>query len=106
MMKEKTHEVIIYKSSDGLSNISVQLKDETIWLITQRQIVELFQIAKSTVSEHIKNIFSDGELLPEATVRKIRTVQKEGNRENWNIKSIRRKPWQLLKKITSRRSSN
>lgn len=73
-------EIIIYKSSDGQSNLSVHLENEDVWL-TQKQLVELYQTAKSTVSEHIKNIYSDKELSPEATVRKIRTVQIEGNRE-------------------------
>ncbi|MDY0216708.1 MAG: virulence RhuM family protein [Bacteroidales bacterium] len=73
-------EIIIYKSSDGQSNLSVHLENEDVWL-TQKQLVELYQTAKSTVSEHIKNIYSDEELTPEATVRKIRTVQTEGKRE-------------------------
>ncbi len=79
-MSKENSEVIIYKSPDGLSKLSVQLEDETVWL-TQKQLVELYQTAKSTVSEHIKNIYSDEELTPDATVRKIRTVQKEGDRE-------------------------
>ncbi len=73
-------EIIIYKSSDGQSNLSVHLENEDVWL-TQKQLVELYQTAKSTVSEHIKNIYNDEELTPEATVRKIRTVQTEGKRE-------------------------
>ncbi|MGL1932767.1 MAG: virulence RhuM family protein [Desulfotalea sp.] len=79
-MTEKTTDIIIYKSYDGNSDISVRIENEDAWL-SQRQIVELFQAAKSTVSEHIKNIYDDEELLQEATVRKIRTVQKEGDRE-------------------------
>lgn len=79
-MNKDTKEVIIYKSADGRSELSVHLENEDVWL-TQKQLVELYQTAKSTVSEHIKNIYADEELLPEATVRKIRTVQKEGNRE-------------------------
>lgn len=79
-MSKDNREVIIYKSPDGLSNLSVQLEDETVWL-TQKQLVELYQTAKSTVSEHIKNIYCDEELTPDATVRKIRTVQIEGDRE-------------------------
>ena len=78
-MSSAINEVIIYKNDDGSANLSVRVENETVWL-TQREIVELFQTAKSTVSEHIKNIYSDGELLPDATVRKIRTVQQEGNR--------------------------
>ncbi|MGJ1286135.1 virulence RhuM family protein [Sphingobacterium spiritivorum] len=79
-MSKESREVIIYKSADGLSELSVHLENEDVWL-TQKQLVELYQTAKSTVSEHIKNIYADEELMPEATVRKIRTVQKEGNRE-------------------------
>lgn len=79
-MKNETKEVIIYKSADGVSELSVHLENEDVWL-TQKQLGELYQAAKSTVSEHIKNIYIDEELNPNATVRKIRTVQKEGTRE-------------------------
>lgn len=79
-MDKENREVIIYRSADGLSELSVHLENEDVWL-TQKQLVELYQTAKSTVSEHVKNIYSDEELTPEATVRKIRTVQQEGNRE-------------------------
>lgn len=73
-------ELILYTTEDGTTKVSVQLEDETVWL-TQKQMVELYQTAKSTISEHIKNIYAEEELMPEATVRKIRTVQKEGSRE-------------------------
>lgn len=79
-MSKQSGEVIIYKGEDGQSELSVYLENEDVWL-TQKQLVKLYQTAKSTVSEHIKNIYADEELTPEATVRKIRTVQKEGNRE-------------------------
>lgn len=79
-MSNNATEVIIYRTEDGLSEFSVQLENETVWL-TQKQLVELYQTAKSTVSEHIKHIYEEEELTPDATVRKIRTVQKEGNRE-------------------------
>ena len=73
-------EVIIYKSTDGFPDLAVHLENEDVWL-TQKQLVELYQTAKSTVSEHIRNIYTDEELRLEATVRKIRTVQTEGQRE-------------------------
>lgn len=73
-------ELILYTTEDGITKVSVQLEDDTVWL-TQKQMVELYQTAKSTISEHIKNIYAEEELMPEATVRKIRTVQTEGNRE-------------------------
>ncbi len=73
-------EIILYTTEDGITKINVQLENETVWL-TQKQLVELYQTAKSTVSEHIKNIYTDEELTPDATVRKFRTVQNEGKRE-------------------------
>ncbi len=79
-MNKETKELIIYKSADGKSEFSVHLEHEDVWL-TQKQLVDLYQTAKSTVSEHIKNIYDSGELAYVATVRKIRTVQNEGSRE-------------------------
>ena len=75
-MKEFT----IFKTQDKSISVDVRLENETVWL-TQKQLVELYQTTKSTVSEHIKNIYTDEELTPDATVRKIRTVQNEGKRE-------------------------
>ena len=60
----------IYHDDKKGVRVEARIEEETIWL-TQRQIVELFQTAKSTVSEHIKKVFTEGELLPGATVRKI-----------------------------------
>lgn len=72
--------IIIYRNKEGSIKIDVRLEDETVWL-TQQQMVNLYQSSKANVSEHIKHIYEEGELLKEATVRKFRTVQKEGNRE-------------------------
>jgi len=77
---ENKGEVIIYETEDGLTKIDVKLEDENIWL-TQEQLVLLFQSSKSNVSEYIKNIYEEGKLIEETTVRKFRTVQKEGNRK-------------------------
>ena len=73
-------EIILYTTPQGDIKIEVFLQDETVWL-TQRSIGELFGVVKSTISEHLSNIFNSGELEKEATVRKIRTVQKEAGRE-------------------------
>jgi hypothetical protein len=74
-------EIVIYKESDNPAfQIEVRVEDETIWL-TQTQIVSLFASSKANVSEHIKHIFLSKELEPDATVRKFRTVQIEGNRK-------------------------
>jgi len=71
---------LIYNDDSQQIRVEARFEDENIWL-TQRQLVELFQTAKSTISEHIASVYNDAELLPEGTVRKIRTVQQEGNRE-------------------------
>jgi hypothetical protein len=73
-------EIIIYQTEDGLTKIQTRLENEMVWL-TQAQMAELFGKVKSTISEHVKNVFIEGELELEATVRKFRTVQTEGNRE-------------------------
>ncbi|SHG19689.1 Uncharacterized conserved protein [Flavobacterium fluvii] len=78
-MQENKSNILIYQTEDGITKIETRLLDETVWL-TQTQLCELFQKSKSTVSEHIKNIFEEGELNHFSTVRKFRTVQSEGSR--------------------------
>jgi len=73
-------EILLYQTEDGTTRIDVRLQDETLWL-TQMQMAELFQKDKRTISEHISNVYEEGELSQEATVRNFRTVQKEGSRE-------------------------
>lgn len=63
-------EMLIYQTEDGLTKIDVNMQDETVWL-TQEEMSELFQKAKSTINEHIKNIYSEGELQKESTMRKF-----------------------------------
>jgi len=69
--------IVLYQTEDGQSTLDVQLHEETVWL-TQAQMVELFQRDKRTVSEHIRNIFREGELNEEAVVRKSRTTAADG----------------------------
>ena len=61
--------ILIYTGQDGLTKIDVELEEDTLWL-TQAQMCELYQTSKSSVSEHIKHIFEEGELQEEAVVRK------------------------------------
>lgn len=61
-------------------DVIVDSEWETFWA-TQKTMAEVFGVSKSTISEHLKHIFEEGELNENSTVRKIRTVQKEGNRE-------------------------
>ena len=77
-MKPKS-ELILYQTEDNRTRIEVRLENETVWL-TLNQLAELFQRDKSVISKHIKNIFEEGELHPEATVAKNATVQTEGAR--------------------------
>ena len=72
-------EIIIYKSDDGSVSLDVKLEQDTIWL-TQDMIVKLFDSSKANISEHISHIFQDEELDKTSTVRKFRTVRKEGGR--------------------------
>ena len=71
--------ILMYTTEDGITRVEVTFDNDTVWLSLD-QIAELFQKNKSTISRHIKNVFSEGELLAEATVAKFATVQKEGNR--------------------------
>jgi len=74
------NQIVVYQSKELKTRLDVRVEDETIWL-TQQQIVELFDSSKANISEHIKHIFESGELVENATVRKFRTVQLEGNRK-------------------------
>ena len=65
-------ELILYQTEDGLTKVEVRLLDETVWL-NQAQMSELFDKDKRTISEHIKNIFNEGELQEDSVVRNFRT---------------------------------
>jgi hypothetical protein len=64
-------EIIIYQTDDGQTKIEVHMIDETVWL-SQEQMAELFQTAKSNVSMHISNVFSEGELVKDGVIKKFR----------------------------------
>jgi hypothetical protein len=81
MENQDKGELIIYQSEDGLTHIDVKLEDETIWL-TQEQLVNLYQTSKANVSEHIKNIFEEGELDKDSVVRNFRTTASDGKKYN------------------------
>lgn len=70
-------EIILYQTADGRTKIDVKLENETVWL-TQAQLCLLFDKSKSTISEHISNIFKEGELMEESVVRKFRTTAADG----------------------------
>jgi len=72
--------IILYQTEDGRTRIQCRFEDKTIWL-TQALIAELFQKDVRTINEHLVNIFDEGELAREATIRRFRIVRTEGNRE-------------------------
>ena len=67
-MNNEKNEIIIFENQNV--KLEVNMKDETVWL-TQEQMAELFQKAKSTINEHIKNIYKEGELLESETLTKF-----------------------------------
>ena len=79
-MDENKGEVLIYQSEDGLTNVEVTVRDETVWL-SQQQMSELFQTSRTNVVEHIKHIFAEGELDEVSTCRNFRQVRQEGTRQ-------------------------
>ena len=70
-------EFLLYQTEDAQTRIRVQLVDETVWL-TQKQMAELFQKDVRTISEHLRNLFKEGELLPEAVIRNFRITAEDG----------------------------
>jgi len=79
-IRNSTAEFLIFTSQANENTIEVRVEDETVWL-TQKLIAELFGVDVRTINEHLKNIYTEGELVEEATIRNFRIVQKEGNRE-------------------------
>lgn len=73
-------EILLYQTEDGETRVEVRLQEETVWL-SQKQLAELFQTSVPNINMHIKNIFDEGELRAEATIKKFLTVRREGSRD-------------------------
>lgn len=82
-----TNTILFYTTPSHEVKLEVQFEDETFWL-TQKQMGELFGVGTNTINYHLKEIFKSGELDEEPTIRKIRTVQKEGERNVTRIKTF------------------
>ncbi len=76
---ENQNKILIYKSSDGKTEVEVKLENESVWL-SQKQVADLFGTQVPAISKHISNIIEDGELDAISTISKMETVQKEGSR--------------------------
>jgi hypothetical protein len=74
------NEIILYTTPEGNVNIEVMFQNETFWL-NQKKLAELFGVEVNTINYHLKEIFNSRELKEEATIRKFRIVQKEGDRQ-------------------------
>jgi len=75
-----TGEIVLYQTDDGRTRVECRFVDETLWL-SQAVIAELFQKDVRTVNEHLQNIYEEGEVDKQATIRKFRIVRREGPRE-------------------------
>ena len=76
-LPEKFSNFVLFKTADGKVNIDVYFHEETLWL-TQKLIAELFGKGRSTITEHLKNIFAEGELQEELVCRKFRHTTDHG----------------------------
>lgn len=72
--------IVLYKTDEGNVNVSVVFEDETFWL-TQKAMGELFDVETPTINYHLSEIYKSEELNEAGTIRKIRIVQREGNRD-------------------------
>jgi hypothetical protein len=92
-MENPNSEFILFKTEDEKISVDVRMNDETVWL-TQEQMATLFDKGRTTIAEHISNVFKEGELDEKATCRKFRQVRKEGSRtvereiEHYNLDVI------------------
>ena len=77
-MTANENQIVVYQPNETV-RLDVRLENETVWL-TQLKIAELFGVQKAAISKHVRNIFASGELVKNATVSKMETVQTEGER--------------------------
>jgi len=99
-IRNSTAEFLIFSQQAGETGIEVRYEKETIWL-TQKLMAELFGTSTDNVGLHLKNIYSDGELLEEATTEDFSVVHKEGNRDvKRSIKLCN--PWPYSFRINNR----
>ena len=84
MEDKMENQIVVYQPNDTV-RLNVRLENETVWL-TQLKIAELFGVQKAAISKHVKNIFASGELVRDATVSKMETVQVGGKRfGHWEV---------------------
>ncbi len=87
LIRNSTAEFLIFTSQSGEQSIEARYEDETIWL-TQKLMAELFDVDVRTISEHLRNIFSNGELQQDSVVRKFRNTASDGKSYNTNFYNL------------------
>ena len=91
--QEPGSEIILYQTEGGNTRLEVKLENNTVWL-TQKQMAELFQTTIPNVNMHLRNVYAEGELQAEATLKEFLIVRPEGNRqvsravEHYNLDAI------------------
>lgn len=80
MRMNEENKIILYQDDNEITRVSVRFADEDLWL-TQSQLAEIYDTSQQNISQHIDNIYKDGELIAEATNKKFLLVRQEGNRQ-------------------------
>ena len=103
-MENQKGEILFYQREDGSARIDVRLEEDTVWL-TQAQLVILYQSSKANVSEHIKHIFEEGELIENSVVRNFRTTAPDGKNyitKHYNLDMIISVGYRIKSSIATR----
>ena len=87
LIRNSTAEFLIFTAQTGKASIEVRYEDETIWL-TQKLMATLFDVNVRTISEHLKNIFSNGELIENSVIRKFRNTASDGKQYHTNFYNL------------------
>lgn len=90
-------QIIIYKTEDGQTKIDVRFEGDTVWL-TQNALAELFQTTKQNISQHIKNIFQEGELKQNSVVKDFLTTAVDGKNYATNYYNLDLLPLAMTKR--------
>jgi hypothetical protein len=86
-LRNSTNDFLVFTKENGGDGVNVLVADETVWL-TQRSLCSLYDVSKSTVSEHLKAIFASGELEETSVVRKFRTTASDGKTYSYNYYNL------------------
>lgn len=104
---ETENSIVLYEDENGITNVSVRFAEEDVWL-TAVQLAEIYNTTRQNIGQHIENIYNDGELPREATIKDFFIVQKEGNRsvkrqiDHYNLDMIIAIGYRVQSKVATR----